>query len=101
MCVGGGGAGDVCSRLCFQISAPATSLEVDREPAQRWQAALVSTGGTGGTSPLLQAGSPILGHCLGAHHMGLGQGRSKAIWGTFCLSPPVSDSQGGMGHAAR
>ena len=101
MCVGGGGAGDVCSRLCFQISAPATSLEVDREPAQRWQAAIVSTGGTGGTSPLLQAGFPILGHSLGVHHRGLGQGRSKNIWGTFCLSPPVSDSRGGTGHAAR
>lgn len=59
MCVGGGRGGDVCSCLCFQISAPATSLEVDREPAQRRQPALVSTSGGGGTSPLLQAG---MGH---------------------------------------
>lgn len=57
MCVGGGGAGDVCSRLCFQTSAPAASLEADREPAQRQQAALVPTGGSGGISPLLQAGT--------------------------------------------
>lgn len=34
-------------------------LEVDREPAQRRQPALVSTSGGGGTSPLLQAG---MGH---------------------------------------
>ena len=36
---------------------PPPSLEADREPPQRQQAALVPTGGSGGISPFLQAGT--------------------------------------------